>query len=96
MRLLESTGVPLAGAHAVVLGRSDIVGTPVVAMLRRQDATVTQCHSKSKDVDQIVQCNVLSDPSDNLLIIIVGFYRSKLQTSSWLLSGRPNSSKGNG
>jgi hypothetical protein len=54
MRLLELTGVPLSGAHAVVLGRSDIVGTPVLAMLRRQDATVTQCHSKTKNLIDIV------------------------------------------
>ena len=50
MRLLESTGVPLAGAKAVVLGRSDIVGSPVAAMLRKRDATVTQCHSRTRDL----------------------------------------------
>ena len=48
--LIESTGVPIAGANAVVLGRSDIVGSPVCAMLRRKDATVTQLHSRSKDI----------------------------------------------
>ncbi|KAF9505989.1 hypothetical protein BS47DRAFT_1353393 [Hydnum rufescens UP504] len=48
IRLIESTGVPIAGSHVVVLGRSDIVGTPVAAMLRKRDATVTQCHSRTK------------------------------------------------
>ena len=55
IRLLESTGVSLEGLRAVVLGRSDIVGSPVVAMLRNKDATVTQCHSKTKNLPEIVR-----------------------------------------
>ncbi|KAF8275016.1 FTHFS-domain-containing protein [Lactarius quietus] len=55
LRLLESTGVSLSGAYAVVLGRSDIVGSPVAAILRSRDATVTQCHSKTKNLLEIVQ-----------------------------------------
>lgn len=54
IRLLESTAVPISGANAVVLGRSDIVGNPVVALLRNKDATVTQCHSRTKNLEQIV------------------------------------------
>lgn len=54
IRLLEHTGVTIAGAHAVVLGRSDIVGNPVASMLRRRDATVTQCHSLTKNVEEHV------------------------------------------
>lgn len=54
LRLLDSTGVSLSGANAVVLGRSDIVGSPVAAMLRSRDATVTQCHSRSKNLPDIV------------------------------------------
>lgn len=54
MRLLESTGIPIPGANAVVLGRSDIVGSPVSVMLRSKDATVTQCHSKSRNLPEIV------------------------------------------
>ncbi|KAF8329155.1 FTHFS-domain-containing protein [Cantharellus anzutake] len=50
IRLIDSTGVPIAGAHAVVLGRSDIVGSPVAAMLRKRDATVTQCHSRTNNL----------------------------------------------
>ncbi|TFK76437.1 FTHFS-domain-containing protein [Pluteus cervinus] len=55
MRLLDSVNVSLAGANAVVLGRSDIVGSPVAAMLRHRDATVTQCHSRTKDIEAIVK-----------------------------------------
>ena len=54
IRLLESTGVTISGANAVVLGRSDIVGSPVAAMLRNKDATVTQCHSRTKNLPEIV------------------------------------------
>lgn len=52
--LLESTGIKIAGKHAVVLGRSDIVGSPICAMLRRKDATVTQCHSRTQNLPEIV------------------------------------------
>jgi methylenetetrahydrofolate dehydrogenase (NADP+)/methenyltetrahydrofolate cyclohydrolase/formyltetrahydrofolate synthetase len=55
MILLEKTGVDLAGKHAVVLGRSDIVGSPVCALLRRKDATVTQCHSRTANLAQLVR-----------------------------------------
>ncbi|KAF6765211.1 C-1-tetrahydrofolate synthase [Ephemerocybe angulata] len=55
IRLLESTGVPLSGLNAVVLGRSDIVGSPVASLLRSKDATVTQCHSRSKNIEEIVK-----------------------------------------
>jgi len=54
IRLLESTGVQIPGANAVVLGRSDIVGSPVTVILRNKDATVTQCHSKTKNLPEIV------------------------------------------
>ncbi|WVO21306.1 uncharacterized protein IAS62_002614 [Cryptococcus decagattii] len=54
IKLIESTGFKLAGANVVVLGRSDIVGTPVCALLRKKDATVTQCHSRTKSIEQII------------------------------------------
>lgn len=44
------TGVPIQGAKAVVLGRSKIVGTPVAELLKWHDATVTVCHSKTKNL----------------------------------------------
>lgn len=55
IRLIDSTGVAIAGAHVVVLGRSDIVGSPVAAMLRKRDATVTQCHSRTKNLPGLIK-----------------------------------------
>ncbi len=50
MKLLEHEGVALQGAHAVVVGRSNIVGKPMAMMLLAADATVTVCHSKTRDL----------------------------------------------
>lgn len=50
MKLLESAGVQLAGAEAVVVGRSNIVGKPQAMLLLQSDATVTICHSKTRDL----------------------------------------------
>ena len=50
MELLEREGIPLAGRHAVVVGRSDIVGKPMALLLLHRHATVTICHSKSEDL----------------------------------------------
>lgn len=50
MRLLAWAKVPLRGAHAVVVGRSRIVGKPVATMLDQADATVSVCHSKTVDL----------------------------------------------
>ncbi len=50
MLLLQEYGVELAGKEAVVLGRSNIVGKPVAIMLMNRDATVTVCHSRTKNV----------------------------------------------
>ena len=50
IRLIDSTGVAIAGANAVVIGRSDIVGKPMAALLLQRNATVTICHSKTRDL----------------------------------------------
>ena len=50
MRLLEHAGAQLAGAEAVVVGRSNIVGKPQALLLLQADATVTICHSRSRDL----------------------------------------------
>jgi methylenetetrahydrofolate dehydrogenase (NADP+)/methenyltetrahydrofolate cyclohydrolase len=50
MKMLESIGYELRGKHAVVIGRSNIVGKPMALMLLQQDATVTICHSRTKDL----------------------------------------------
>ena len=71
MKMLESIGYDLRGKHAVVIGRSNIVGKPMAMMLLQKSATVTICHSATKDLkamtlqaDVIVaavgKCNVLT------------------------------------
>ncbi|MDP6934733.1 MAG: bifunctional methylenetetrahydrofolate dehydrogenase/methenyltetrahydrofolate cyclohydrolase FolD [Myxococcota bacterium] len=50
MRLLEDQGVELQGARAVVIGRSNIVGRPMAMLLEKKHATVTLCHSRTRDV----------------------------------------------
>jgi len=50
MRLLDETGVQLRGAHAVVVGRSRLVGKPVALLLLERHATVTMCHSRTADL----------------------------------------------
>ncbi|HWR23029.1 MAG TPA: bifunctional methylenetetrahydrofolate dehydrogenase/methenyltetrahydrofolate cyclohydrolase FolD [Feifaniaceae bacterium] len=48
--LIKSTGTEIKGRHAVVVGRSDIVGKPAAILLMHHDATVTVCHSRTKDL----------------------------------------------
>ena len=50
MKMLESEGVPLKGAEVVIVGRSNIVGKPMALLLLAQSATVTVCHSQSRDL----------------------------------------------
>ena len=50
MEILKRSGIPIAGAEAVVVGRSDIVGKPVAMLLLNDNATVTVCHSKTRDL----------------------------------------------
>lgn len=50
MELIKSTGIEIKGKNAVVIGRSNIVGKPIAHMLMKEDATVTICHSKTKDI----------------------------------------------
>ena len=60
MKMLESIGYELKGKHAVVIGRSNIVGKPMALMLLQQDATVTICHSRTKDLKaQTLQADVI-------------------------------------
>ena len=50
MAVLERHGVEISGQHAVVIGRSNIVGKPVSILLQQQNATVTMCHSRTRDL----------------------------------------------
>ena len=54
MRLIATTGRELRGAHAVVVGRSLLVGKPVALLLLEQHATVTICHSRTRDLADVV------------------------------------------
>lgn len=55
MHLLDQTGISLVGKKAVVIGRSTLVGRPLLFMLLEQDATVTGCHSRTVDLRQEIQ-----------------------------------------
>jgi methylenetetrahydrofolate dehydrogenase (NADP+)/methenyltetrahydrofolate cyclohydrolase len=55
MKMLESIGYDLRGRHAVVIGRSNIVGKPMAMMLLAKDATVTVCHSRTADLGAITR-----------------------------------------
>jgi methylenetetrahydrofolate dehydrogenase (NADP+) / methenyltetrahydrofolate cyclohydrolase len=54
LELLKSSGVNLKGKHAIVIGRSEIVGKPVALLLLKEDMTVTICHSKTIDLPFVV------------------------------------------
>jgi methylenetetrahydrofolate dehydrogenase (NADP+)/methenyltetrahydrofolate cyclohydrolase len=53
--VVESTGEPIEGKHAVVIGRSDIVGKPMAALLLQKNATVTICHSRTRDLPEVAR-----------------------------------------
>jgi len=53
IELLDREKIPIAGRHAVVIGRSDIVGKPMALLLLHRDATVTVCHSRTPDLADI-------------------------------------------
>lgn len=55
MRMLEAYQIPIKGANAVIIGRSNIVGKPLAQCLLNQDATVTICHSKTKQIEEITK-----------------------------------------
>lgn len=78
MRLIEHAGVPLAGKHAVIVGRSTIVGKPLALLLLQKDATVTICHSKSRDLAALTR-------QADVLVAAVG--RAKLVTAEMVKPG---------
>lgn len=55
MRLLKESGVSVSGKNCVVVGRSNIVGKPMSALLLAEDGTVTACHSRTKDLAEITK-----------------------------------------
>ena len=52
IKLIESTGIKIEGKHAVIVGRSNIVGKPVSVLLQQKNATVTMCHSKTEPLEE--------------------------------------------
>lgn len=55
IEILKRSGIPMAGANAVVVGRSDIVGKPAAMLLLHENATVTICHSKTRDLGAVTR-----------------------------------------
>jgi methylenetetrahydrofolate dehydrogenase (NADP+)/methenyltetrahydrofolate cyclohydrolase len=55
IEILKRSGIPIAGQHTVVVGRSDIVGKPVAMLLLHQNATVTICHSKTQNLGEVTR-----------------------------------------
>ena len=76
--LLEKSNTPLEGANAVVLGRSNIVGMPVALLLVERNATVTICHSRTKNLDAVCR-------AADVLIAAVG--RAEMVKKNWVKPG---------
>ena len=55
IEILKRSGIPIAGANAVVVGRSDIVGKPAAMLLLHENATVTICHSKTRNLGEVTR-----------------------------------------
>lgn len=78
MALIDEAGVAIEGSHAVVVGRSAIVGKPVALMLTARSATVTVCHSKTRDLGRVSR---LAD------ILVVAAGRPELITGDMVKPG---------
>jgi methylenetetrahydrofolate dehydrogenase (NADP+)/methenyltetrahydrofolate cyclohydrolase len=78
LRLLDESGVSLDGARAVVVGRSNIVGKPVAALLLARNATVTLAHSKTRDLPALCR-------EADVLVAAVG--RAKMIPGDWIKRG---------
>ena len=78
MKILEYYGIELEGKNAVVIGRSNIVGKPMMQCLLAQDATVTICHSKTKDLKEITK-------KADVLVVAIG--KPKFITAEFVKEG---------
>lgn len=76
--LLDQAGVPIEGANAVVLGRSNIVGMPAALLLMSRNATVTVCHSRTKDLPTLTR---MAD------ILIVAIGKAEFVRGEWIKPG---------
>ncbi|XP_043501518.1 C-1-tetrahydrofolate synthase, cytoplasmic isoform X1 [Polistes fuscatus] len=78
IELIKKSGISIAGAQAVVLGRSKIVGTPAAELLKWHNATVTVCHSKTNNLPKIIS-------QADILIVAIG--KPEFVKGSWIKSG---------
>jgi methylenetetrahydrofolate dehydrogenase (NADP+)/methenyltetrahydrofolate cyclohydrolase len=78
MRLLQEAGADVAGARAVVLGRSVLVGKPIALLLGNANATVTMCHSKTRD---------LADEVRRADIVVAAIGRPEMVQGDWIKPG---------
>ncbi len=78
MRLLKEAGTPLAGADAVVLGRSVLVGKPMAALLQQADCTVTMCHSRTRELASIVR---------RADVVVAAIGRAEMVKGDWIKEG---------
>jgi methylenetetrahydrofolate dehydrogenase (NADP+)/methenyltetrahydrofolate cyclohydrolase len=78
LRLIAEAGASIEGARAVVVGRSNIVGKPVAALLLAQSATVTLAHSKTRDLPAVCR-------EADLLVVAVG--RARMVKADWVKPG---------
>ncbi len=78
MKLLEHSNIEVAGKHAVVIGRSHIVGVPMGQLLLQHDATVTYCHSKTKNLQEMTN-------QADILVVAIG--RAKMITADYIKEG---------
>lgn len=78
IRLLDHYDVPITGRHAVVIGRSPILGKPVAMLLLARDSTVTICHSRTQDLPSIVQ-------TADIVVAAVG--RPEFVRGDWIKPG---------
>jgi methylenetetrahydrofolate dehydrogenase (NADP+)/methenyltetrahydrofolate cyclohydrolase len=76
--LLKEAGVQISGANAVVLGRSNIVGMPAALLLVKENATVTVCHSRTKNLADVVR-------QADILIAAIG--RTEMVQGDWIKPG---------
>ena len=78
IKLIESTGVSIEGKNAVVIGRSNIVGKPVAMLLLHKSATVTVCHSRTKDLAAVCK-------TADILVVAIG--RPKMVNADFVKEG---------
>ena len=78
MRLLAESGVELAGANAVIVGRSNIVGKPMSLLLTNANATTTVCHSKTRDLPAVVQ---------RADVVVAAMGRARFIRGEWIREG---------